>query len=211
MPHSRLGQQMFEQIARGRVEPLQIVKEQSQGMLGASEYGQETPEDQEKTSLRVLGRKLRERLLLADDKFQVRDQVHHKPAMWAQGFTERLTPVSEFDVALRQERTDKALKSLCQCGIGNVALVLIELARSKQAARRDQYLVQFVHNGGLADPGIAGHKHQFRCAALDDAVKRGEQLLDLARPSIQLLGDQQSVGCVLLAKWKVIDKTPRLP
>src|SRR5215475_7306081 len=78
MPHSRLGQQMFEQIERGRVEPLQIVEEQSQGMLGASEHSQETPEDQEKTSLRVLGRQLRERLLLADDKFQVRDQVNHK-------------------------------------------------------------------------------------------------------------------------------------
>src|SRR5215831_11965824 len=67
MPHSRLGQQMFEQIERGGVEPLQIVEEQSQGMLGASEHGQETPEDQEKTSLRVLGRQLGEWLLLADD------------------------------------------------------------------------------------------------------------------------------------------------
>jgi hypothetical protein len=72
--------------------------------------------------------------------------------MKAQGFTERLTPESEFDVAFRQERTDKAPKSLCQGGIGNIALVLIELTHSKQAARRDQYLVQFVHNGGLADP-----------------------------------------------------------
>src|SRR6516164_9026716 len=152
MPYSCLGQQMFEQIERGRVEPLQIVEEQSQGMLGAGEYSQETPEGQEKTSLRVLGRQLRERLLLADDKFQVRDQVHHKLAMWTQGFTERLTPVSKFDVALRQKRTDEALKCLRQGGIGNVALVLIELTRSKQAARRDQYLVKFVHNGGLADP-----------------------------------------------------------
>src|SRR5262249_31102848 len=110
MPHSGLGQQMFEQIERGRVEPLQIIEEQSKGMLGASEHCQETPEDQEKTSLRVLGRQFREWLLLADDEFQVRDQVHHKLAMWPQGFTERLTPVSEFDVAFRQKRTDEPLK-----------------------------------------------------------------------------------------------------
>ena len=107
--------------------------------------------------------------------------------------------------ALPQERTDQTLKGLRQGGIRDVALVLVELARGKQAARRHQHLVQLVHDGRLADPGIAGDQHQLRRAALDDAVEGGEQDLDLARPSVQLLGDQQPVGRIAFAEREVVD------
>jgi hypothetical protein len=47
--------------------------------------------------------------------------------------------------------------------------------------------------------------------AENDTIERGEQHLDLACAPIQLLGDQKSVGCVVLSKWEDIDKTARLP
>ena len=55
----RLGQQVFEQIERGRIEPLQIVEEQRQWMLRPGEHREEAAEDQLEASLRVLGRQLR--------------------------------------------------------------------------------------------------------------------------------------------------------
>ena len=99
----------------------------------------------------------------------------------------------------------EALKCLCQRRIGDVALVLIELARGKQAARRHQHLVQLIDDRGLADAGIARNQHQLRRAALDDAVEGGEQRLDLALAPIQLLGNQQPVGRVLFAEREVVD------
>src|SRR6266851_9496655 len=106
MPRIRMDQQVFEQIKRGRVEPLQIVEEEGQRMLRPSEHREEAAEDQLKASLRVLGRQLRDRRRLAYDESQLRDQVHHELPIRTQCFTERLTPLAEFDVALRQERTD---------------------------------------------------------------------------------------------------------
>ncbi len=174
MPHIRVHEQVFQQIERGRVEPLQIVEEQGQWMLRPGEHRQEAPEHQLKASLRILRWQLRNCGLLADDEFQFRNQVHHELAIWTQRFAERRMPGAEFDVALRQQRTDQALKSLRQSGIGNVALVLVELAGSKQPARRHQDLVQFVHDGGLADPGVAGHQDQLHRTAPDDAVEGAE-------------------------------------
>ena len=37
VPHIRLGQQIFEQIQGGRIEPLQIVEEEGQRMLRSRE------------------------------------------------------------------------------------------------------------------------------------------------------------------------------
>ena len=59
---SGCGQQVLDQFERGRVEPLQIVKEQSQGMFRAREHSRGNAKDQVETSLRVLGRQFRERL-----------------------------------------------------------------------------------------------------------------------------------------------------
>ncbi len=65
--------------------------------------------------------------------------------------------------------------------------------------------MQFVDNGGLADPGISGDQQQFRGPVFDDAIKGDQQLFDLASPPEQFLGNQQSVRRVLLTKRKIID------
>ena len=64
---------------------------------------------------------------------------------------------------------------------------------------------------GLADPGIAGHQHQLRRAAADDAVEGGEQGVDLALAPVQLLGDQEPVRGVVLAERESADAALGLP
>ena len=108
--------------------------------------------------------------------------------------------LGQLGFALAQKRADQALKGLSQGRIGDVALVLVELARGEEPARRHQHFVQLIDDGGLADAGISGDQHQLRRAAVDDAVEGGEQGLDLARSPVQLLGDQQPVRRVVFAE-----------
>ena len=83
MLHVRLGQQILQQVQRCRVEPLQIVEEQSQRVLRPGEHGEKAPENQLKAALRVTGRQLRDRRLVADDELQLRNQVYDKPPVRA--------------------------------------------------------------------------------------------------------------------------------
>ena len=107
--------------------------------------------------------------------------------------------------------SDQALKRLRQRRIGNVALVLVELARGEQPARRDKRLVQLVDDRGLADAGIARDQNQLRRAARDHAIEGGEQGLDLALSPVQLLGDQQPIGQIAFAERKGLDAPVALP
>ena len=122
-----------------------------------------------------------------------------------------VAPTAQLGLALAEKRPHQALKRLRQRRIGDVALVLVELARCEKAARRHQRLVQLIDDGGLADAGISGDQHQLRPAAGDDAVEGGEQGLDLALSPVQFLGDQQPVGRVLLAQREGVDPALSLP
>src|SRR6185503_7221980 len=186
-------------------EPLQIVQEQGERMLGPSEDSQKPSEHQLKPALRVLWRQFRDHGLVADDDLQVGDEIHHELSVRSERLMERLSPTTQLVVALGQERTDQTLKGLRQGGVRNVAFVLVELARRKQGARRNEYFVQLVHDGRLADPGIARDEHELGRTAVDDAFERGKQGLDVACPSVQLLRDQQAIGYVIFAERKVVD------
>ena len=61
VPHIRLGHQVFEQIKRRDIEPLQIVQEQGERMLGPSEDPQKPSEHELEAALRVLWRQFRDR------------------------------------------------------------------------------------------------------------------------------------------------------
>ena len=154
---------------------------------------------------------LRDRRLLADDELQFGDEVDHEPRIRLQRLQKRVAPGRQLGVALAEKRPHQALKRLRQGRIGNVALVLVELAGGEQPARRHEHLVQLIDDRGLADAGIAGDQHQLRRAAPDDAVEGGEQGLDLARSPVQLLGDQQPVGRVVFAEREVVDAALALP
>src|ERR1700675_1427030 len=71
--------------------------------------------------------------------------------------------------------------------------------------------MKFIDDRGFADAGISGDQHQLRRAVVDYAIEAGEQGLCLARPSVQLLGKQQPIGRVVLAKRKGVDASFTLP
>src|ERR1700692_4701468 len=125
----RPGQEILEQVERRRVEPLKIVEEERQRMFRPGEHSDKPPKHQLETSLRALWRKLRDGRLVTDDELQLRDEVDHEPAIGAAGLQKGVTPTAKLGVALPEERPNKAVKSLGQRRIRNVALVLVELAR----------------------------------------------------------------------------------
>src|SRR5437762_5312282 len=71
--------------------------------------------------------------------------------------------------------------------------------------------MEFIDDGGFSNARISCNEHQFRSAALDDAVEGGEQLLDLALSPVQFLGNQQPVWRVVFAKRELVDAMLRFP
>ena len=180
-------------------------------MLGAREDPDEPPKHQLETSLRLLRRKLRHRWLLADDVLQFRDEIDDQLPIRLQRLTKRVTPFAQVCFVLAEERPNQTLERLRQRGIRDVALVLVELAGCKQAAGRDERLVELVHDRRLADAGVSGDQHQLRPAARDDAIERGEQGVDLTVPPVQLLGDHEAIRNVMRAGREVVDASLGLP
>src|SRR5262249_666439 len=205
------AQQVFQEVERRRVEPLQVIKEERQRMFRPSEDADKLSEHQLEAPLRVLWRKLRNRRRFSDDELHFRNEIHNQSGVRSQSLTQRVAPKREVRFVLPQQWPDQALKGLCQRRVGDVTFVLIELARSEKAARRYQHRLQLVDDRGLADPGIARDQDQFRGATADDAVEGGEQGLNLAAASVEFLGDQQPVGRVVFAEWKLVNPVQRHP
>src|ERR1700739_3014476 len=97
-------------------------------MFRPGEYANEAPENELETALRLLGLKLRDRRLVSDDEIQFRNEVGHELVIQLEGLQKRAAPDRQFGVALAEKRPYKALKCLHQGRIGNIALVLVELA-----------------------------------------------------------------------------------
>ncbi|HYS82884.1 MAG TPA: hypothetical protein VEM76_19425, partial [Anaeromyxobacteraceae bacterium] len=207
----RPGQQVLEQIERRGVEPLQVVEEERQRVLRPREDAEESPEHELETPLRVLRREFGRRRLLTDDELELRDQVQHQPPVRLQRLAERVAPAGQLRLALAQKRLDQPLEGLGERGVRDVALVLVELPRGEEAARRHERLLQLVDDRGLADAGVTGDEHQLRPPARHDPVEGGEQRLDVARAPVELLGNEEPVGRVLFADSEVVDPALRPP
>ena len=112
---------------------------------------------------------------------------------------------------LAQERPDQSLEGLRQRGIRNVALVLVELARRKQASRWNKRLLQLVDDCGFADARVPGHEHQLGPAPGDDAIERGEKDVDLRSAPVEFLGDHEAIWSVMIARREIVDAPLRVP
>ena len=194
-----LCQQVLEEIERGCIEPLQVVEEQRQRMLRPGEDPDETPQHQVKSALRVSWRQLRRRRLRANEEFEVGEQRQHERAVRAKRRAKRGAPGRQLGLVLSQKRPDQVHEGLRQAGVGDVTLVLVELAGCEQAARRRQRGVQLMHHRGLADSGLARDQDQLRPTPRDNAIESGAQGLDLALSPVQPLGDYQAIRQVPLA------------
>ena len=71
--------------------------------------------------------------------------------------------------------------------------VLVELTRREEAARRDEGLVELVHDRGFADTGIPGYEYELCRPVRYDPVEGAKQRLDLALTPVQPLRDQKTV------------------
>ena len=129
-------------------------------MLRSCEDADEAAKHQLKSSLRFLRRQLGDRWLFTNDVLHLGDEIDDQPPIWVQRVTKRVAPRVQVVFVLAEERQDEALECLRQRRIRDVALVLVELARCKQAARRDERLVELVDKGGLADARVSGHEHE---------------------------------------------------
>src|SRR5262245_14819838 len=121
-------QQVFQEVERRCVEPLQVVEEQRQRMLRPSEDADELPKQDLETPLSVLWRKLRDWWRLSDDVLHFRDEIPNQCRVRSQRLTQRIAPGRKVCIAFAEQQPDEALKGLRQRRVGNVAFVLIELA-----------------------------------------------------------------------------------
>src|ERR1700679_272668 len=97
-------------------------------MFRSGKYTHESPEHELETALRLLRLKFRNWRRVTDDELQFRDEVGHEPCIRIQRLQKRAAPARQLGFALAEKRPHQALKSLHQGRIGNVALILIELA-----------------------------------------------------------------------------------
>src|ERR1700733_1446533 len=191
--HIGMGRELLQEIERSRIQPLQVVEKEHQWMFFAREDRDELPEHSLEALLRLQRREVGNRRLFSDNELEVGDEIDHERAVWAQCLLKGGSPSIELRLRLSQHRAYDALKGLRQSGIRNVALVLIKFTGSEQTPAWNQSFVQFVHDRGLADAGVSVHQREFGGAARQHAVERTEQGVDLSRPTIQLLRDQQTV------------------
>ncbi len=152
--HFFIGDEALEQFESGGVEPLQIIEEQSERVLRASEHAEKSPEHHLESILLVVRRKGGDRRLFADDAGKLGNQIDHELGVRAERLQQSVAAAAQFRVVFGKDAADHALKRLRQGRIRDVALVLIELAGREKSARRNQHFVQLVDDGGLAGAGV---------------------------------------------------------
>src|SRR5580700_5307371 len=153
-------------------------------MFRAREDAKETPEHQMETAPRFLRWQFCYGWLFADDESDFGDQVDDELAIRPQRLQKGMPPMVNLGLALDQDLTHQHLECLCQRRVGYVALVLVELACGEKSARWNQYLMQLVHHGGLADAGIARDKHQLGGSLHHDPFECRNQSFNFTLPSV---------------------------
>src|SRR5216683_3756883 len=157
----RVGDHILEEFEGRRVEPLEVVQEQHAWMLLLGKHGEEPTKDCMKAVLGLARSELWNRHLGADESLDIRDKIDDELAIAPQSLAELGPPQVELGFASAKDLTEKTLEGLCQDGVWNVTLELVELARCKQASRQHDHPMQLVDDRRLADAGIPGHEDEF--------------------------------------------------
>src|SRR5262249_43791084 len=211
VPRVGMGHEIFDERQRRRVEPLKIVDENHERVLRPRKDAHETLEHRLKSKLRLQWGELRYGRLRTDDECELGDQLGQETPLTGDRFPNGLAPVADTVVVPIQDLANEPPESLGQGGIGNVSEAEVETAGDEDAPRQNDDLVQLVHHGRLADPGIAGDQHEPRPAVADYLLECPEQGTDLGFATVQLLGNQKTVRDVLLADRERVDASKSLP
>src|SRR6516162_10097447 len=99
-------QQVFHEVERRRVEPLQVIEEERQRMLRPSEDADKLPKHQLEPPLRVLWRKCGNRRRLSDDELQFGNEIHNQSSVLAERLQQRVTPRRKLCFAFPEQRPD---------------------------------------------------------------------------------------------------------
>src|SRR5262249_26035994 len=110
-------------------------------VLLASEDAQEGAEHRLEPVLGFLRRDLRYGLLLADDKFELGDEIYDELAVQTHGVPDRLPPTLYLGFILTEDLANQSLEGLGERRVRNVPLVLVEFTRNKNPPRQDDCLV----------------------------------------------------------------------
>ncbi len=140
----RVGHQMFEEVEGSRVQPLQIIQEESERVLLSAEYADERPEHRIESVLRFLRRNLRHRQLLADYELELGDEIYDKLTVQTHSIPDCVPPTPNLCLVLAQNLPNQSLEGLSESRVRDIPLVLVKLTRNKDAARRNNYFVQLV-------------------------------------------------------------------
>jgi len=107
VPDIRLRQEIFEQIERGGIEPLQVVEEERQRMLRARKDANEPPQHRLKAALRILRWQIGDRRLFADNEFKLGYEVHDQEPVRAQCLAKGIPPTLQLSLGLAQDLPDQ--------------------------------------------------------------------------------------------------------
>ena len=212
MPNVRLRQKIFEQIERGGIEPLQIIEEERQRMLRASNDADEPPQDQLEAALRILRRKIGDRRLFADDEIPVRDELDDQQPIRTQGLAQRIAPVARVPLrscsksaGLDFERPAPASRKGCRAYTDRTC------RRRKGRAAGPASLCSSLTTEDLPMPEYPETSTSSGMPRGDDPIERGKEGGDLARAAVQFLRDQEPSRHVVLAERKSSMRPLRLP
>src|SRR5262245_4964208 len=139
-----LNQDVFQQLERRAIEPLQVVEKQRQRMLGAREHTDQSPKRHLHPSLCVRRRDVRSGRLVSYDELELGHQVDTDLTNRLECVTKPVAPHAQLGLRLPEKLTNQTLQCLRQCGVRNVAPELIELTGREQPPWQNQHLVQLV-------------------------------------------------------------------
>src|SRR5215471_8291572 len=86
------AQQVFQQVERRRVEPLQVIKEERQRMFRPREHADKSPKHHLEAPFRILWRKLSDRRRLSDDERHFRNEINNQSCVRTQRLAQSVAP-----------------------------------------------------------------------------------------------------------------------
>jgi hypothetical protein len=180
-------------------------------VLLPGEHPDEVPEHHAEPVLRLGRRQLGDLRLAAEDELDRGDHLHDELRVDPEGVEQPLLPVLDPVLGLGEDLEHELAEGLDEGGVGDVALVGIELPRGEGAPHPDDRLLELVDERRLADAGVAGDEHELRCASGDHAIEALEQEGNLRLSTIELLRDLEALGGVPLAQGERLDPPAGAP
>jgi hypothetical protein len=154
------GKEALEEVQRSRIDPLQIVDKDQEGVLWSGHTAEEAIEEVMDPILVLDAAQLGNLRLRAEDTLQARDDVDEDLAVIAHSLQNGVPPAGEAGLAPRQPVVHQLGEGLLPGGVGSGSLELIELTLDVGAAFGHDVLVHLTDQRRLADTGVSGHQEK---------------------------------------------------